>query len=194
MITDSNEFFEYLKPVYSDCIRFCKYLTKDLNKFNYEDVFQQSMLIACEKFNTLIDKSKFKSWMFTIILRESKNFYRKNFWRKFISIEDSPETLNLEYTQDTIEDIDKKNLLITALNKLSKKEKESILLFELGGFSIEEIKDIQNEKSLSSVKSRLSSSRKKLLHFIIKNKTDYNSNNRETLEDETIKILQRTNG
>jgi|GEM_PF-4268720 len=93
---------------------------------------------------------------------------------------------------------------MSALKKLSKKEKESILLFEkekesillfeLGGFSIEEIKDIQNEKSISSVKSRLSRSRKKLKIFINKNKPDFNINNRETLENETIKILQRTNG
>ncbi|HRE42024.1 MAG TPA: sigma-70 family RNA polymerase sigma factor [Ignavibacteria bacterium] len=194
MVSDSNEFFEYLKPVYSDCIRFCKYLTKDLNKFNYEDIFQQSMLVACEKFYSLNDKSKFKSWIFTIILRESKNYYRKNFWKKFISIEEITDSLNLEYTQDSIEDIDKKTLLMSALKKLSKKEKESILLFELGGFSIEEIKDIQNEKSISSVKSRLSRSRKKLKIFINKNKPDFNINNRETLENETIKILQRTNG
>jgi ribose 1,5-bisphosphokinase PhnN len=42
------------------------------------------------------------------------------------------------------------------------------LLFELSQFSIEEIVEIQKEKSLSAVKSRLSRTREKLKKIILK--------------------------
>ena len=49
-----------------------------------------------------------------------------------------------------------------ALAKLSAKERAAILLFEIADFSIEEITAIQQEKSISAVKSRLSRARAKL--------------------------------
>jgi DNA-directed RNA polymerase specialized sigma24 family protein len=40
-------------------------------------------------------------------------------------------------------------------------------LFELGGFSLTEIQQIQGEKSLSAIKSRLGRTREKLRHKIL---------------------------
>jgi predicted RNA polymerase sigma factor len=58
-------------------------------------------------------------------------------------------------------------ILIAALSTISKKERAAILLFEIGGFSIEEITAIQKEKSESTIKSRLSRTRKKLKEFMV---------------------------
>ena len=73
---------------------------------------------------------------------------------------------------DRAEQSDNRNLLQMALSKLTAKERAAILLFEVAGFSIEEITVIQNEKSRSAVKSRLSRTRTKLKKYI----TDLESN------------------
>jgi DNA-directed RNA polymerase specialized sigma24 family protein len=61
----------------------------------------------------------------------------------------------------------KEALLLEALYSLTEKERAAILLFELGGFSLIEIQQIQGEKSLSAIKSRLSRTREKLRHKIL---------------------------
>lgn len=67
------------------------------------------------------------------------------------------------YQKDYFED---NQWLVAALSQLEDKERSSILLFEIGGFSIKEITDIQKENSESAVKSRLSRTRKKLKEFM----------------------------
>ena len=53
------------------------------------------------------------------------------------------------------------HLLYQAMDQLSVKEKECLILFEISGFSVREVAVIQNETE-SAIKSRLSRSRQKL--------------------------------
>ncbi|MEZ4821361.1 MAG: RNA polymerase sigma factor [Ignavibacteria bacterium] len=86
-------------------------------------------------------------------------------------------------------------MLEKALAELSPVERSALLLFELGGFSIEEIKEIQNEKSASAVKSRLSRARSKLKKYIVTEKSSTNKNNnfnsehKGDLNHETITLI-----
>lgn len=63
---------------------------------------------------------------------------------------------------------DENQELIIALSQIDIKERAAILLFEIGGFSIKEITVIQNEKSESAIKSRLSRTRVKLKEIMEK--------------------------
>jgi predicted DNA-binding protein YlxM (UPF0122 family) len=87
-------------------------------------------------------------------------------------------------------------LLSQALSLISDKERAALLLFEIAGFSIEEIADIQNEKNLSTIKSRLSRTRQKLKDIILSaegssriKKVNTRSDKMENVETETLKIL-----
>ena len=57
--------------------------------------------------------------------------------------------------------------MLVALDSLSENERTAVLLFEIGGLSLEEIRKVQKEKSLSAVKSRLSRTRVKLRNTIL---------------------------
>jgi RNA polymerase sigma-70 factor (ECF subfamily) len=196
MSRDSQKFLELLKPVYSDVVKFCKYLCRDISADDAKDVLQHSMLKAYENFGSLKDETKFKSWIFTIVSRETKNFYRNNFWKKFLPLEFNEKEHDIPVDLNFDGDIDNKNVLSVALNKLSVKERSSILLFEVAGFSIEEIKDIQNESSISAVKSRLSRARqkmKKTIEGIQSNKSVSTNINSGEIENETIKLISESN-
>jgi RNA polymerase sigma-70 factor (ECF subfamily) len=87
-------------------------------------------------------------------------------------------------------------MLNNALSKLNPKERAAILLYEVAEFSIEEIMNIQEEKSLSTVKSRLSRSRKKLKNILTAKDTGRhdeinNTNYLGDLENETIKLAAK---
>lgn len=165
MSFDNNRFIELLRPEYADALRYCRALCAKRTPDDADDVIQQSLLKALENFHRLKDHDKFRQWLFSIITREFYTWIRKDIWRKYLPSDDSrifpepPELINRAEEASISADIK------SALGILKHKERAAILLFETGGFSIEEIKEIQNERSASAVKSRLSRARKKLREF-----------------------------
>jgi len=168
-VSDS-EFTDLLKPHYNDAVNYCRALCSGSSISEAEDVMQQSLLKAFENFDSLRDKASFKSWFFQIITRNFYNSVRKPFWSRFVSLNSEEGKIAFQVFEDEL--FEDNQMLIAALSRISKKERAAILLFEIGGFSIEEITRIQNEKSESTVKSRLSRTRKKLKEFMVMLETE----------------------
>ncbi len=155
-----SEFIQLLKPHYDDVVNYCRALCSGSSKAEAEDILQQSLMKAYENIGSLRDTKSFRSWIFQIVTRSFYDAVRRPFWNRFVSLssEDGKEAFQV-FEDDFFED---HQLLIGALSRLGKKERAALLLFEIGGFSIQEITHLQNEKSESTVKSRLSRTRKKL--------------------------------
>lgn len=193
-----SEFTQLLEPHYDDAINYCRALCSGASKAEAEDVMQQSLLKAYEHFDALKDRDSFRSWLFQIITRSFYNAVRKPFWKRFVSLSSSEgEAAFTIYEDDFFEE---NQLLVGALSRISKKERVALLLFEIGGFSIREITQIQGEKSESTIKSRLSRTRTRLQEFMVqledgdlrdadpqKSKTFIQSND---LYHETVKIIK----
>lgn len=167
MARGTNHFLELLKPNYSDAVKYCRALCSRWSADDAEDVFQQALLNAIEAFDSLKDESKFRSWFFKIITRAFYSAIRRHFWKKFVPIDGQAEMPEMPEIFDRIEQNENNIILNKALSKLSPKERAALLLFEISEFSIEDIVNIQGEKSLSTVKSRLSRARKKMKDALI---------------------------
>jgi len=196
MCRDTNQFLELLKPHYSNALNYCRALCSNRSAVEAEDVLQQSLLQALENIENLKDVRKFRSWLFTIITRVFYSYMRKSFWKKFVSLDNYTNLPEIPEVFDRTEQNEKRQILLKALSKLKDKERTAILLFEIADFSIEEIKNIQNEKSISAVKSRLSRSRTKLRKIIteLENGNDKKLNFSSKhfigdIEDETLKLV-----
>jgi RNA polymerase sigma-70 factor (ECF subfamily) len=187
-----DKFTELLKPVYNELLRYCKSMHKNGCYDDAEDLFQNTLIKGFQNIEALEDYTKFKSWIFTIATREYVSMYRGGFWKRFLPLgEEHKDKFVYDVYDRTDSDHDKAKLL-NALSKLSYKERSAILLFEIGNFSIRDIMDIQNERSESAVKSRLSRVREKLKKIILESgeKNIININpEKGDLEDETQKIL-----
>lgn len=196
MYRDTDLFLELLRPHYNDAVKYCRALTFRISIDDAEDLFQQSVLKGLENFSKLNEKEKFKSWFFKIITNEFINQTRKAFWKRFLPLDENLNHSRMPEIFHEIEKTEKNNILHHALGMLSAKERSCILLFELADFSIEEIKKIQNEKSLSAVKSRLSRARGKLKEQILKLEASQeirykkiSSQKLGDLENETLKLI-----
>ena len=200
MCKDTNRFLSLLKPCYSDALKYCRALCVKRSQDDAEDVLQQSLLKALENFDSLNEKSKFRSWFFTIITREFYNSVRNDFWKKFLPSDSLTSVAEIPEIFSRNENDEKKLTLNNALSKISYKERSALLLFELGGFDLEEIKEIQNERSLSAVKSRLSRAREKLRKIIEDEELNIsNSKNKSSIitgdiNNETIRIIAEIEG
>ena len=165
MHRSTEEFIDLLKPHYNSAAQYCRALhggAKDA-----EDCLQDAIIAAMENFSALKEEAKFRSWFFTIIIRTfyaTKRLETKK-QKLFTVLNEAQSNFPSVYQHDVLSA--KEAVLQQALQSLEKKERVAILLFELGGFTITEIQQIQAEKSLSAIKSRLSRTREKLRHKIL---------------------------
>lgn len=194
MCRGTNQFLELLKPNYNDAVKYCRALCSRWSADEAEDVLQQALLQAMEAFDSLKDESKFRSWFFKIITRAFYSAIRKHFWKKFVPFDAQSEIPEMPEIYSRIEQNENKLLLNKALAKLTSKERTALLLYEIAGFSVEEIMNIQGEKSLSTIKSRLSRARKKMKDILLNmNFNGYTGLNNHSnflgeFENETIKL------
>jgi RNA polymerase sigma-70 factor (ECF subfamily) len=155
-----NEFLEVFEPVREKLYRFAKALCKsdELAK----DIVSDTVLQAYENFEKIRDKQAFLSFVFTIASRT----YKRYIWRRrlFGEYEQEYAENNLLWNGNSDSNYDV-NMLYQALERLPKKSKEAIILFEISGFKIKEISEIQN-CSESAVKSRLKRGREKLENIL----------------------------
>lgn len=194
MSLENEKYVELLKPVYNDLLRYCKAMFKNGSYDDAEDLFQNTLVKSYRKFDTLSDPAKFKSWIFTIASREFISVHRNKFWKRFLPLGEEHNDKFVYELYDRGDNDNDKNVLLNALSKLNYKERSAILLFEVANFSIREIQEIQNEKSESAVKSRLSRVREKLRKYILENSGKNNlltGLEKGDLKDETLKIISR---
>lgn len=137
------------------------------NRDDAKDLVSETVLRAYETFGKLKEKQAFASYLFSIASRAYK---RRNWRRRIFGV----------WSDDVAENIPAKilypgvgldiELLYKCLDKLSPEMKEAIVLFEIAGFSIKEIEEIQNA-SASAVKLRLKRGREKLKQLMTEAET-----------------------
>lgn len=153
----------YYERVSKKLSGFARAMTR--NTETAKDLVSDTILVAYENFDKIKNKQAFTSYIFTIAVRLHRK--RKSKWSWFAEESEAYQesAISNEPMTDTSYDI---KVLYDALDKLPSKMKESIILFEISGFSIEEIRDIQGG-TLSGVKSRLKRGREKLKELLSDN-------------------------
>ncbi|MEM1093790.1 MAG: RNA polymerase sigma factor [Bacteroidota bacterium] len=150
------DFADLLAPHYSDLVQYCQALAHRHARVEAEDLVQDTLLRGLGKFAALRDRARFRPWIFQIATRTFASQARRTFWQRFVPLS-TVVHLPAIHTLGVF-DADQEHLL-AALGQLPKKQRIALLLFELGGFSLDEIRQIQGDRSLSAVKSRLARGR-----------------------------------
>ena len=154
-----NEFLALYEPVHDKFERFCR--ARVYGEMDHQDLMNETLLKAYEKFETLRSKKAFLSFLFSISVRVLANTNRKK-----------KETTKLDQEAFIVSDINSQTdknaevfMLYKAMAELSEEQKECIILFEITGFSIKEIAEIQGA-SESNVKQRLRRGRLRLREIL----------------------------
>jgi RNA polymerase sigma-70 factor (ECF subfamily) len=158
-IRDKQEqFLDLLEPHQAGLLRFCRALSNDSE--TAKDLASETILIAYERFESLRDKTVIKSYVYTTASRLARG--ERKLAKQNTSYE---EASSIEYSgtaPDVLADI---HLLQEAMQKLPEKLREAIIMFEISGLDLKEIKEIQGG-SLSGVKMRIARGRKKLAKIL----------------------------
>lgn len=138
-----------------------------------EEVAQDSFLKAYEKLNSFKGNSKFSTWLYTIVYRNSITKIRK----KTVATTDIDDYVMDNYSEgsefpqiEAIKNGEQQKYVREAIDRLPEKDALLITLFYMNESSVEEIEQITN-LTQSNIKVKLFRARKKLnteLSFLLK--------------------------
>ena len=153
---------ELLAPIHDRAVATARRLSRSIP--DGDDLFQESIVRAFSRLSSLKDPVRFRSWFFAVLLSVHRNRSRRAFWRRFFSLESrlddgwcpaGKDGADLETERQNA------NFVARALAVLNAPQREAVVLFEMEGYSIEEIAQLQNS-SITAVKTRLSRGRERL--------------------------------
>jgi len=153
---------ELLKPFHGQAAATARRLSRSAE--DGDDLFQEAVIRAYDKLPTLRDESRFRPWFYSVLLSVHRNRSRRGFWRRFLSLEGKDgKSIDVAGEDGASWDDERRGVerVSRALAGLPPEQREAVVLFEMDGFSIEEISRLQRV-SVSAVKSRLARARKRL--------------------------------
>ncbi len=151
-----------LAPIHDRVRRTARWLAQDPTEG--DDLFQETVLRAYRKLPGLRDPERFRAWFHAVLWSVHRRRSRRAFWRRFLSLESemargfSPAT---DSTADEAQRHWRAERVSRALATLPAVQREAVVLFELEGYSVDEIAALQGV-STSAVKSRLQRGRDRL--------------------------------
>jgi RNA polymerase sigma factor (sigma-70 family) len=155
-----DQFLELYEPIHDRFERFCR--ARVYGNMDYRDLMNETLLVAFSKFDTLRSKEAFLSFLFGISVRIVGNYHQKKREERFGENQSIYEIADNCTNAQAHTDV---YYLHQALAQLNEDQRECIILFEISGFSIKEIMEIQRA-SESAVKQRLKRGREKLLEIL----------------------------
>jgi RNA polymerase sigma-70 factor, ECF subfamily len=158
-----DDLFELLDPIHDDVQLFARRIARSAAEG--DDVFQEAVLRAVQKLGSLRDRARFKPWMYSVVVSVHRSRRRSPFWTRWISSE--PPDLVGDDGARWVDEHASAQRATAALSTLEPAQREAIVLFELHGYSIEEVAEIQRA-SVAAVKSRLTRGRDRLRAFYAK--------------------------
>ena len=175
---DSNphgEFLQHYQPVHNSFARYCS--SHAYGIMEADDLVQESVLSTMKAFHSVRDKSKLLSFMIAV----ANNIIRNTLRRKKFNMQLSEKHLmNIE---SRVPDPDMRldiHYLYKALNKLPVQDKEAVILFEISGFSMVEIAEIQHA-SEGATRVRIHRARNRLRELLTTEGVTMESRNGKTL-------------
>lgn len=155
-----EKFLALYEPIHDRFECFCR--VRVYGNMDYQDLMNDTLLIAFEKFEKLKSEKAFLSFLFGISVRLLANHKKK---KKEVELQ-KVENANLYVDFDSNSSLEAElHFLYVALSQLNSEQRESLILFEISGFSIKEISVIQNV-SESAIKQRLKRGRERLTEII----------------------------
>ena len=131
---------------------------------SYNEDLEQEVYLRVLKSKNYVEKNKFSNWIATITSNLCRDFLKSSYFRaNSTSIRDEEflekailerKTPEKEYSTK-----ERQKIILKEINKLPKKMKETLILYEFEDYSYEKISSKLNI-SIGTVKSRINSARK----------------------------------
>ena len=166
-----HAFMKAYKPCHERFIRYCSALA--YGKMDTEDLVQDVLLSTYLHFEKIRNKEELIHYLIRAARNSAISKWRKQKYQIELLEKHHEKLVAQGVSPDSLFDID---LLYKTLNKLPEKQKTALILFEISGFSIKEIAEIQQSQP-GAVKTRISRGRQQLRRILGPRPTSRSVNN-----------------
>ena len=158
METPRARFERLVEPLHPRVVSFARCVCK--SRSDGDDLAQEALVRAFTRLATLREDGAVRTWLFRIVISIHRNRCRRAFWSRFLPLVDAPR--EVDYRTEHAPEATRRAR--AALAVLPAEQREAIVLFEIDGWTVEEIAEVQ-AVSASAVKSRLARGRDRLRQF-----------------------------
>ncbi len=166
MQPSSERLRRLIAPVHDRALAFARGLCR--SRADGDDLYQEALLRALAKLDGLRDDAAFRPWLYRVVISVHRNRCRRAFWRRLVPLGEAGEPVGApdavadyrvaEWSPEAAEASARAR---AALAVLPAEQRETIVLFELEGWQVDEIAAL-HKVSPSAVKSRLARGRDRL--------------------------------
>ncbi|OEK04102.1 RNA polymerase sigma factor [Roseivirga misakiensis] len=175
-----NDFMIAYNGCHDRFLRYCSSLA--YGKMDVQDLVQDVLVTAYHKFEKIENKDQLLHYLIKAARNRSISLWRKQKKQQELTDIHAERLADQGVSPETILDI---QVLYRMLNKLPTKQKEALILFEISGFSMREIAEIQNSNE-GAVKTKISRGRKKLAALMSDESASQVSDLFETIQTITL--------
>lgn len=164
---DHAFFMGLYAPVHERFERFCK--ARAYGDMEYRDLMHETILLAYKKLQAYQSTRSFLHFLFGIAIRVLANANRK---KRTLAFQDHLGAFDAEDPTSRADRCEDHIILYAALKKLPDVQRDALILFEISGFSISEIAELQGA-GVSAVKQRLARGRQNLSEMLKEKLDDF---------------------
>ncbi|HVK71813.1 MAG TPA: sigma-70 family RNA polymerase sigma factor [Kofleriaceae bacterium] len=159
-----RRFERLLEPHHDAVLAFARCVSR--SRADGDDLFQAALLRAFDNLDGLRDEAAFRPWLYRIVVTTHRNAVRRSFWRRLVPFDghDDGAAPVDQRAPAADEALGRAQRARQALATLPAEQREAIVLFEIEGWTVEEIA-AAHDVSISAVKSRLARGRERLRQF-----------------------------
>jgi RNA polymerase sigma factor (sigma-70 family) len=150
-------FWELLEPEHQTVRAFCRRLAG--NRQDGDDLCQEALLVAFQRFAQLRELRSFKAWLYRIVVNRYRSKHRLASWRRLVTLESLSGGNGSG--PDPEPAYESRRLLEFALGRLTADDRALITLYELEDWTCAELAKLLS-KSETSVKVQLFRIRKRM--------------------------------
>jgi RNA polymerase sigma-70 factor (ECF subfamily) len=154
---NNDLFWQLLEAEHPGAEAFCRKLTG--NRDEGDDLYQDALLVAMGKFETLRDRTSFRPWLYRILINQYHNRNRQPWWRRRVNVDDGFFDNSASRNPEDV--LWARRWLQRALAALPPADRALIVLYEIEGWSIRDLSALV-ERPEGTVKSRLARAREKM--------------------------------
>jgi len=153
-------FTEAYEACHEPFVRYCSALA--FGKFDVQDLVQDVLVSAFQNFENLEDQSKLLHYLIRAAKFRTISIWRKPSYKNELIDQHADRLRSQGVSAEQLLEIED---LYKALDQLPEAQRKALVMFEISGFSMKEIAEIQNSTE-GAIKTKISRGRSKLKEII----------------------------
>ncbi len=153
-------FLKAYQACHEPFVRYCSALS--YGRMDTEDLVQDVLLSAYSRWEQIEQRGRFLHYLIRSARNRSISNWRKRRFKAELTERHARRLLAQQVSPEVLLDI---QLLYRTLDKLPEKQRDALVLFEVSGFSMKEIAEIQ-QTTVGAVKTKISRGRSRLRELL----------------------------